>query len=64
MTLAAVDQDNLRRIADALEALAAAETHRLHDRTLVTLTRSKNEDQMKAFIEAHPCPLCAKHRRH
>ncbi len=54
------DSENLKRIADALEALAAAQTHQLWNDQLKSLSAAKNESMMEVFVRDHPCPRCSK----
>jgi hypothetical protein len=52
--------DNMARIADALEAIAAVQTHNLWDEHLETPTKGKNEKMFEQFVKTHPCPGCSK----
>jgi hypothetical protein len=54
------DAETADRIAEALEAIAAAETHKLWDYHLTSLAKGKNEKMFPAFQKAHPCPRCSK----
>jgi hypothetical protein len=55
-----LDSESLKRIADSLEALAAAQTHELWADHLKALVASKNENWMESFKREHPCPRCSK----
>ena len=54
-----LDSESLKRIADSLEAIAAAQTHELWTNHLKTLVKSKNENMMQSFMREHPCPRCS-----
>ena len=51
---------SLRRIADALEAIAAAQTHKMHDEFLRAAATGKNDQLGKELVRRHPCPVCKK----
>jgi len=57
-----INEQTAERIANALEALAAAEIHRLHDDFVKQETRSKgkNKGLAEKLMREHPCPLCKK----
>ena len=55
-----INEQTAERIANALEALAAAEIHRLHTDFLKTAHRSKNKGYGEEMMRKHPCPLCKK----
>lgn len=55
-----INEQTFERIANALEALAAAEIHRLHADFVKTANRSKNKGLAEEMIRKHPCPLCKK----
>jgi hypothetical protein len=51
----AVEPETAKRIADALEELAAVGTHRLHDEAIRALQNHKSDSITKAIISKHPC---------
>jgi len=58
-----ISEKTTERIADALDALAAAEIHRLHDDFVKMATGSKNDGLAQELARRHPCPMCYKSRR-
>lgn len=55
-----ISEKTAERIADALEALAAVEIHRLHDDFVKMATGSKNDGLAQELARRHPCPICTR----
>jgi hypothetical protein len=55
-----ISEETAERIVDALEAVAAAEIHPLHDDFVKMATASKNDGLAQELARRHPCPMCTR----
>jgi len=55
-----ISEKRVERIAEALEALAAAEIHRMHDDFVKMATVSTNDGLAQELARRHPA-LCVQH---
>jgi hypothetical protein len=49
----------LERIASALEAIGAAEIHRVQKDMVKLENKTKNQGLAQKWVDEHPCPQCA-----
>jgi hypothetical protein len=52
----------LERIASALEAIGAAEIHRVQKDMVKLEAKTKNDGLARKWMEEHPCPRCGTKR--